>query len=232
MRVLAYGRQGLREIFVLCNADDARFWDRIARRYAADPIKDMPGYERTLERTLHCLRSADSVLEIGCGTGTTALRLAPHVSRMVATDLSGEMIAIAREKANAQACPNAEFAIATPDRVPWPDGSFDALLAFNVLHLIAERVSALAHVRRLLKPGGLFISKTPCLAEMNLLIRFAVPVMQLVGRAPYVSFFAAAELEGEIGAAGFTIVERARHGSKRKDGRIFIVARKTDPWGR
>ena len=213
---------------MLRNADDARFWDKIARRYAADAIKDIAGYERTLDRTLHYFSSTDTVLELGCGTGTTALRLAPHVSRMVATDLSGEMIKIAREKATAQACPNAEFEVATPDHAPWPERSFDAVLAFNVLHLIAERASALAHVHRLLKPGRLFISKTPCLAEMNPFIRLAVPVMRLVGKAPYVAFFSAAELEKDIEGAGFTIIERARHASKRKDERIFIVARKTD----
>ena len=38
-------------------ANDARFWDRIARKYAADTISDMAGYERTLERTRHYLDS-------------------------------------------------------------------------------------------------------------------------------------------------------------------------------
>ena len=213
---------------MLRNADDARFWNRAARKYAAGPIKDVAGYERTLDRTRHFFSGTDTVLEIGCGSGTTALRLAPHVARMVATDLSSEMIAIAREKATAQACPNSEFATATLDRAPWPAGSFDAVLAFNVLHLIAERASALAHVHKLLKPGGLFISKTPCLAEMNPLFRVAVPLMQLFGKAPYVAFFTAAELASRIEGAGFTIVEQATHGSTRKDGRIFVVARKAD----
>ena len=212
------------------NAADARFWDRIARKYAADPIKDLDGYARTVDRTRDYLRGTDTVLELGCGTGSTALKLAAYVSRIVATDLSSEMIAIAREKAAAQACGNAEFAVTTPERaadgVPWPDGSFDAVLAFNLWHLVADRTSALAHIHRLLKPGGLFVSKTPCLAEMNPLIRLAVPVMQLVGKAPYVAIFSAAALEREIEAAGFAIIERARHGSGRKDARIFIVARK------
>jgi ubiquinone/menaquinone biosynthesis C-methylase UbiE len=219
----------LGEIAMAGNAADARFWDRTARKYAADPIKDMDGYERTLDRTRHYLYGTDAVLELGCGTGTTALRLAPHVGRMTATDLSSEMIAIAREKAVAQACPNVEFAVATPDSASWPGDTFDAVLAFNLWHLVADRTSALAHVHRLLKPGGLFVSKTPCLAEMNPLIRLAVPVMQLVGKAPYVAFFSAAGLESEIEHGGFTIVERGRHGSGRRDTRIFIVARKTGP---
>jgi ubiquinone/menaquinone biosynthesis C-methylase UbiE len=210
------------------NDSDAHFWDRTARKYAAAPIEDMNGYQRTLDRTRDHLNSTDVVLELGCGTGTTALKLAPHVSCMVATDFSGAMIAIAREKAAAEACHNAAFAVATPDRAPWPDSAFDAVLAFNLWHLVADRAAALVQVHRLLKPGGLFVSKTPCLAEMNPLIRLAVPVMRLVGKAPYVAFFSAAALESEIARAGFTIIERARHGSKRNEPRIFIVARKAD----
>ena len=210
-----------------CDAD-ARFWNRIARKYAAEPITDTTGYERTLGRTRDLLRSSDVVIELGCGTGTTALKLAPCVSRIVATDVSSEMIAIGREKAAVQACHNAEFVVAAAGRAPGADGSFDAVLAFNLLHLVADRLSMLREVHRLLKPGGLFISKTPCLSEMNPLIRLAVPVMRLIGKAPFVAFFSAAELESEIARAGFTVIERARHGSERKDARIFIVARKPD----
>jgi ubiquinone/menaquinone biosynthesis C-methylase UbiE len=208
------------------NAADARFWDRIARKHAADPIKDTAGYARTVERTRHHLRDTDVVLELGCGTGTTALQLAPYVRHIAATDVSGEMIAIAREKAAAQACRNMEAAVATPEQAPWPDASFDAVLAYNLWHLVADRTSAFAHVHRVLKPGGLFISKTPCLGEMNPLIRLALPPMRLIGKAPYVAMFSAAALEREIETAGFAIVERARHGSGRKDARVFIAARK------
>lgn len=208
-------------------ANDSRFWDRAARKYAASPIADMPGYDRTLDHTRRYLKSTDTVFEFGCGTGTTALNLAPSVARIVASDVSGEMIAIAREKAQAQGCANVAFEVATPDAAPWPYVTFDAALSFNVLHLVAARAAALGGVRRLLKPGGLFISKTPCLKEMNPFIRVAVPLMQALGQAPYVAFFSAEELECEIGAAGFEIVERDHHGSRRKDPRLFLVARKT-----
>ncbi|MGE0597152.1 MAG: class I SAM-dependent methyltransferase [Hyphomonadaceae bacterium] len=209
--------------------DNARFWDRAARSYAADPIADVEGYERTLRETRRLLRAGDAIYEFGCGTGTTALRLAPSVARYAATDISGEMIAIAREKAEAEgaAAANIEFAVGTPEAAPWPDASFDAVLAFNVLHLIAARESALRGAHRLLKPGGVFISKTPCLKEMSVLIRLAVPLMQAVGKAPYVAMLSAEALEEEIAAAGFEIVDRARHGSKKKqEPRIFLTARK------
>lgn len=207
-------------------ANDARFWDRIARKYAADPIADMAGYERTLERTCDYLKADHTAFELGCGTGTTALRLAPSVARIVATDISPGMIAIAREKAAAEGCANVAFQVATADAAPWPDGAFDVALAFNVLHLVAARAEAIRAVHRLLKPGGLFISKTPCLKEMNPAVRLAVPVMQLVGKAPYVAVLAAGDLEREVVAAGFEIVERARHASRGKDARPFLVVRK------
>ena len=177
------------------DTDDQHFWDRVARKYARDPIKDMAGYTRTLESTRQRLRETDTVLELGCGTGTTALSLAPAVARLVGTDVSGEMIAIAREKAGAQGCGNAEFEVAPADRALGADGAFDAVLAFNVLHLIADRPAALRQAVRALKPGGLFISKTPCLSEMNPLLRLAVPVARLVGKAPHVAFFSAVALE-------------------------------------
>lgn len=203
----------------------AQFWDRAARKYARDPIKDMAGYERTIERTRHYLEAADVALELGCGTGTTALTLAPHVSRLVGTDVSAEMVAIAKEKAAEANSRNVEFAVAPLHDVPWTAATFNVVLAFNVLHLVAQRSEALARISRHLQPGGLFISKTPCLSEMNPLIRMAVPVMRAIGKAPYVEVFSAAELEGEMESAGFSIVERARHGSGGKDPRIFIVAR-------
>lgn len=203
---------------------DARFWDRTARKYATDPIADMPGYERSRQRTRELLSATDHVLEIGCGTGTTALSLAPSVARIVATDVSSEMIAIAREKAADARCANIDFHVAPAEATPAHPGGFDAVLAFNVLHLVPDRAAVFARVRERLKPGGLFISKTTCLSEMNPLIRLAVPVARLVGKAPQVAFFKASELEADLTIAGFTITERARHGSGKRDPRIFIVA--------
>lgn len=205
---------------------EKRFWDKAARKYAASPIADMAGYERTLARMRDLLKPSDHVYEFGCGTGTTALKLASSLGELVATDLSSEMIAIAREKAAAEGCRNARFEVEAPDADRQPASAFDVALGLNVLHLVPDRAAVLASVRRLLKPGGLFISKTPCISEMNAVIRLAVPVARLFGKAPYVGFFNGAELEAEIAGAGFEIVETARHGSKKKDPRLFMVARK------
>ena len=168
------------------------------------------------------------MLEIGCGPGTTARRLAPSVARILGTDISTEMIAIANAEAKAEGCANASFEVASRDEAPWPDESFDAVLGFNVLHLVARRRNAIATIHRLLKPGGYFISKTPCLKETNPIFRVVLPAMQLIGKAPYVAFLSADDLESEMAAAGFGIVERGRHATARRDARPFIVARRPD----
>ena len=53
----------------------AKFWDGIAEKYAKSPIRDIESYEHTLQRTVSYLKPTDQVLELGCGTGRTALRL-------------------------------------------------------------------------------------------------------------------------------------------------------------
>lgn len=207
---------------------DARFWDRVARKYAARRIGDEAGYARTLALAGALLGPGDAVLELGCGTGTTALALAPRCGRILATDVSPAMIAIAREKAAVAGATTVAFAVAPAHGPPDDAGPFDAVLAFNLLHLLPDRRAALRAAHARLKPGGHLVTKTPCLAETTPLLRLLIPAMRLVGMAPRVAFLTADDLERDLVEAGFAVVERARHGSRRRDPRIVLVARK-DP---
>lgn len=208
-------------------ARKARFWDRIAPKYAADPIADMAGYEATLQRVRALLSADQEVLEIGCGTGSTALRLAPFTRRLLATDVSTGMIAIARERLAAQPVPQLSLAVADADAPLQGQGLHDVVLAFNLLHLVNDLDHALTRVVHALRPGGLLITKTPCIAEMNPLIRrLALPLMQAIGKAPQVLCFNAEQLQSAICRQGLEIVAVERHGTWGKDIRVFIVARK------
>jgi ubiquinone/menaquinone biosynthesis C-methylase UbiE len=208
----------------------ARFWDRMARRYAAARIADEAGYERTLARTQALLPPAARVLEIGCGTGTTALRLAPACARYRATDVSPGMIAIARDKLAAQPVPALQFVLAAAD-VPLAaaDAPFDTVLAFNVLHLVDDLDVTLASCAAALRPSGLLICKTPCLQEMNPLIpRVALPLARLLRLAPPVHSLREADLTAALVRQGLAVVGVERHASRGRDFRPFIVARKAD----
>jgi ubiquinone/menaquinone biosynthesis C-methylase UbiE len=211
----------------MSTASDARFWDRISRKYAKDAIADQGGYDRTLDRTRALLKSDDQVLELGCGTGTTALRLAGDVQTYLATDLSAGMIEIAREKLSASAIPGLSFQIATAEASILEAGRFNAVLGFNYLHMVRDVPATLSRIHALLAPDGLFIAKTPCLGDMNPLIRHVLlPVMRALGKAPYVSVFGQARLCQLGSAAGFDILAMENHASRGNDRRPWIVARK------
>ncbi|MFY8117393.1 MAG: class I SAM-dependent methyltransferase [Roseateles sp.] len=201
------------------------FWNRIARRYARDAIADLPGYEATLNRVRALLSAEQAVLEVACGTGSTALRLAGGTRRYLATDVSTEMIAIAREKLQAQPVATLQFEVA--DAVQSPAAGFDALLAFNALHLLPDLDRSLAAMLRALRPGGLFISKTPCIGEMSPWVgRLAIPLARWLGKAPPVLVFKAQDLVARLEQQGLRVEAVERHGTRGKDFRVFIVARR------
>ncbi|MCA0927607.1 class I SAM-dependent methyltransferase [Ruegeria profundi] len=191
---------------------DAAFWSKISRKYASSPIRDMDGYLKTLERTKSYLKPEHNVLEIGCGTGSTALLIAPDVAHITATDIAPGMIEIANEKLASEGLKNVTFKVAEVSDHSSAEAPYDAVLAHNLLHLLPELDRALASIAALIKPGGFFISKTVCAPahggwKYTLLSKLAVPMMQAVGKAPFVSFITPETLEQKIKNAGFDIVE-------------------------
>jgi ubiquinone/menaquinone biosynthesis C-methylase UbiE len=211
----------------MSTASDARFWDRTSRKYAAGAVADQAGYERTLERTRALLGPGHRVLELGCGTGTTALRLAGDVQAYLATDISAGMIAVANEKHAARPIAALVFRTATAEALTPEAAEFNAVLGFNYLHLVRDLPGTLRRIHALLAAEGLFISKTPCVGEMNPLIRLALlPAMRAIGKAPYAGVFRAADLGQHIRAAGFDILATESHATKGDDSRPYIVARK------
>ncbi|MBX9826369.1 MAG: methyltransferase domain-containing protein [Xanthobacteraceae bacterium] len=208
-------------------ASDARFWDRSSRKYAMGSIADQAGYERTLDRTRSLLGPGDKVLELGCGTGTTALRLAVEVEDYLATDISAGMIAIANEKHAAGPIRGLVFRTATAEALTPDAAQFNAVLGFNYLHLVRDLPGTLRRIYTLLAAEGLFISKTPCVGDMNPLIRFALlPAMRAIGKAPYAGVFREADLSRHISAVGFDILATESHATKGNENRPYIVARK------
>ena len=130
---------------------DSAFWDKTAEKYAASPIKDMDAYLQTMERTKSYLDGDDRVLEVGCGTGSTALLLSESVGHLTATDFSAAMIEIANRKLKSHSADNVVFR-----QAPLPDPAieaetFDAVLAFNVLHLVRDLPEVIRSLRRGLK---------------------------------------------------------------------------------
>ena len=204
-------------------AQQAAFWDRVAPRYAARPIDDPDAYAATLERARAHLGPDERALELGAGTGATAVALAPCVAEYRATDLSPKMVEIGRARPEAAGLAHLTFDVA-PAREALAGGPWDAVLAFNLLHLLDDLPGALGQIRDALVPGGRLISKTPCLADLGLWLRVVVPAMQLVGKAPPVRFVSAKGLEREILRAGLEIVETGDYPAAR--AQRLVIARR------
>ena len=205
-------------------SQDKAFWDRIARKYAQDPIADQTSYEHKLEKTRAHFTPESRVLEYGCGTGSTAILHAPHVREIVATDLSDEMIAIARERAAEAGVNNIRFEATDVADLHEPDESFDVVLALNVLHLVPDRQAAMRLSRDLLKPGGVFITSTACLGDGMAFLALIKPVMRLFRAWPDFQIFKETRLAEELRTSGFEIEYRFKPA---KTPVVFLIARKT-----
>lgn len=199
------------------------FWDRQARKYAKKPIADLTAYEDKLRCVRAILRPTDRVLEIGCGTGGTARKIAPDVAHVTASDISAEMIAIAWCRTDETAADQPEFlqAEASQDIAGHP---FDTVCAFSLLHLVDDVPHALDAVFRQVKPGGHFISKTVCLKDGPRWMQAMVRVLMAVRIAPKVTIISRAELTRHLMRAGFKIDQTKYFGKNQISP--FIVARR------
>ena len=188
--------------------DKARFWDSMAEKYAAQPIADQTTYEVKLELTREYFTPESNVLEFGCGTGATAILHAPYVAEIDALDVSPEMIRIAREKLSATAIENVSFSVADMDSFAAKPNSYDVAIGLNILHLLDDRMAAMSQAYAALKPGGYFISSTPCIREklMTRLMDPLFPLMHAIGRWPRVQRFRARRLQADIERIGFKTV--------------------------
>lgn len=203
-------------------ATTAEFWDNLAEKYAADPIKDMASYEHTIDRVRSYLHAGDVVLEVGCGTGSTALLLADTGATITGTDISGGMISIANRKLASEGLTNVSFHT-QPANWTEPDKQYDAILSFNLLHLVKETEDTVAKLASALKPGGLMITKTPCLRG-NPIYPILIGAMRLIGKAPYVRMFSPAQVDEMFRAEGLEILETGQF--PKKPPSHFVVARK------
>ena len=200
------------------------FWDSAADKYARKPIGNEAAYAQTLDRTRAYLSSDQHVLEIGCGTGTTALKLAPCVSHLTATDISGRMIEIAQGKAQEQAVENVTFTKTTIDQIASKSERYHVILGFNILHLLDAPNEAVSSLYDLLHPGGMLITKTPCLGQKMAYLKPLIWVMQKLGKAPQVHFLNYAHLENMLHAAGFETIETGTYPAS--TGSRFLVVKR------
>jgi ubiquinone/menaquinone biosynthesis C-methylase UbiE len=93
-------------------------------------------------------------LDVGTGAGHTALAFAPHVARVIATDLTEEMLAKTAELAAERGLINVETEAADAESLPFDDDSFDLVTCRLAFHHFPNSRRAISEFARVLKPGG------------------------------------------------------------------------------
>lgn len=148
------------------------------------------------------LRSSDHVLELGAGTGLVTRLAAPHVYALLATDLTAEMLDVARRSTRRH--PHVRFTLVDYNKpLPFLDASFD--VALSGLTYVQDSGKAVKEVARVLKPRGRIALTMwgPAYHELALLS----DALEAIGR-PRIPAPSAARAIQRLKRAGFGRVER------------------------
>ncbi|MCS6937313.1 MAG: methyltransferase domain-containing protein [Candidatus Bipolaricaulota bacterium] len=194
-------------------------FDRQAERWVR---RALSAEERAmLERMVQAaeVSSSDRVLDVACGTGLVSFALAPSVAEVVGVDISGGMLAKARQVRHQRGVRNVHFVLAEAEHLPAPDESFDAVVCrFGIHHFVQPDVQVREMARVLKKEGRLVIvdtisSEDPQEAQLhNALERLRDPT--------HVRMLALSELTELV----------ARTGLRVRDARVYPQERDYDQW--
>ena len=174
------------------------------------------------------------VLDLGCGRGR-------HLHALYWHDVPLDVVGVDLSHGEVKAAFDGFFQLPPPEpfselrsattsaadaaRLPFKNQSFDRIICSEVLEHVPDPDLVLAEIERILKPGGLFISKTVCNLPLKWrIMKLILPLVQMLGKAPYVNFMSAQQWENIIESGGFKIVESGNY-PKTAMSR-YIVARK------
>lgn len=203
--------------------DTAKFWDKMADKYSKKPVPNEEVYQIKKDLTREYFTPESKVFEFGCGTGSTAISHAPYVEHVTATDISPQMLRIARERAASAGVNNVTFVQWDVDADAITETDFDVVMAHSILHLVEDLPGAIEKSRSMLKDGGVLVSSTGCLADKMWFLRPVLWFVKLIGLAPPIAFLSTKSLEESLESAGFQTVHRWH---PKGDVAVFIISRK------
>lgn len=124
-----------------------------AARYATSSYhQSSPDLEKMLNAV--DLTGREQVLDVGTGTGHTALAFAPHVASVIGLDMTEAMLEKARELAMEQGASNADFELGDAMDLPYESERFDLVTCRVCAHHFDDAQRAVEEMARVLRPGG------------------------------------------------------------------------------
>lgn len=191
-----------------------KFWDLMSNNLDKTEKRLEQIFIKVLKNTKKYLKEQDVVLDYGCGTGLICNEIAGNVKKIYAIDISSKMLDIAKRKAVDRNIENVDFAQTDIFDARYKRESFDVILAFGILHLLVDNNRVIQRINELLKPGGLFISSTPCLGEkMAFLTKiqfYPYLLLYKLGLIPSMKRFKISEIDDLIAAGNLQMVENEK----------------------
>jgi 2-polyprenyl-3-methyl-5-hydroxy-6-metoxy-1,4-benzoquinol methylase len=205
------------------------FWDKASENYDKTEERFEYIHIKSRELTKKYLNSSNIVMDYGCGTATTSLEIANQVKEIHAIDISSKMIEIAKRKAVASKVENINFSQTDIFDKRYKKESFDVILAFNMLHTVADSEVVLQKIYELLKPEGSFISVTPCLRDkMAFLVNIQIQLVRIlckIGVIPIpIRRLKSSELDDLVINGGFQTIDTEK--LYKGASSYFVVAKK------
>jgi SAM-dependent methyltransferase len=135
----------------------ASAYDSFAEAYSADSEAGLVNGYYTHPAIVNLAGDVNGrrILDAGCGSGPITVKLRDRGATVAGFDSSAEMLALARKRLGPEADLRAAD-LASP--LPYPDDTFDDVIAALVLHYLQDWTGPLAELRRVLKPGGRLIA--------------------------------------------------------------------------
>ena len=157
------------------------FWDRVAGLYDLFEWSNRKVNAAARARVGELVPAGACVLDCAAGTGEFSLAVAKRAGSVLCTDQSEAMLARARKKAARRGLSNLQFAHRDITALSDPDGSFDAVIAANVLHLLPQPETAVRELWRVTAPGGRLILPTYLQGKVGTAYGTMIKIYQGVG---------------------------------------------------
>jgi ubiquinone/menaquinone biosynthesis C-methylase UbiE len=141
---------------------DREFWEKRAASYDRSLRLFGRPFPRMLSLVSDAVSGATNVLEVAAGTGIVTTAMAPRVGHLVATDYAAAMLRALQKRVGEAGLDNVECEHADIYALAYPPGSFDAVVACNVLHLVPQLPPALEALCRVLSLGGKLVAPSFC----------------------------------------------------------------------
>ena len=186
---------------------EKNYWDKLVPKYESFIEKNWKIYPSLLDKIAEDVNAGDITLEVACGAGLVALKIAHRASNIYAIDISEPMVDEAKEKMKAKEINNIEFSVEDAYSLPFDNEMFNTVICNSALHNMINPQKALSEIKRVLKPDGRLIATIVGIGESRK-FKLAMSVYKFFTAFPVFHKLNLDEFANMISESGFTVAKK------------------------